>query len=91
MSDLSRLTLAELAAAIAPPDYYTPEHNPLGSKRDWAALCRSAVFPCAKLGKRWLARRQDFDAWFARQTAQPEADPLDALCRAAGVTARRVA
>lgn len=91
MTDLSKLTLSELAAALAPATHYTPECNPLGSKRQWSALCRDALFPCAKIGKRWICRREDFDRWFEAQTKRPDEDPLDALCRAAGVSARRVA
>jgi hypothetical protein len=91
MTDLARLTIAELADALRPSEYYTPEHNPLGSKRDWARMCRDGLFPCAKIGKRWIARRADFDRWFDAQTQRPEEDPIESLARSAGVKARRCA
>jgi hypothetical protein len=96
-NDLSRMTVAELVEALSPVqvDYYSPEHNPLGSRRQWNELCRKASashwFACAKIGKRWLAKRTSFDAWFEAQSATPEADPLQSLAKAAGVRARRVA
>lgn len=90
MTDLAHMTVAELLAG-AKPDYYSPEHNPLGSRDQWAAACRAGLFPCAKIGRRWLARVADFDTWFAAQTARPDEDPLEALARSAGVKARRCA
>ena len=96
-NDLSRMTIGELVAALQPTqaDYYSPENNPLGSRRQWNELCRKASqahwFSCAKIGKRWLAQKPSFDAWFEAQSATPEADPLQSLARAAGVRARRVA
>ena len=96
MNDLSRLTVAEFVAALQPTqmDYYSPEQNPLGSRRQWNELCRKAaaghLFACAKIGKRWLAKRDSFDSWFERQSQAPEEDPLEGLAKAAGVRARRV-
>ena len=49
------------------PTHYTPEHNPFGDRRAWADLCRARLFPARKVGRRWLARCEDFDRWFAGQ------------------------
>lgn len=96
-NDLSRMTIGELVAALQPTqaDYYSPEQNPLGSRRQWNDLCRKAAaahwFATAKIGKRWLVKRTSFDAWFEAQSKTPECDPLQSVARAAGVRARRVA
>jgi hypothetical protein len=64
--------------------HYTPSHNPLGDRRAWADLCRSHAFPAVKVGRRWIARVEDFDRWFASQARQT-ADTVEEAARIAGV------
>jgi hypothetical protein len=69
--------LLEQALRPAESVYYTPEDNPLGSKRAWYDACRRAQatgdFRVVRLGRRWLAWRDSFDAWLrarSEDTAQ---------------------
>lgn len=63
--------------------HYTPDRNPLGDRRAWADLCRSGVFAARKIGRRWIARVEDFDRWFAAEP--PRADTIEDAARIAGV------
>jgi hypothetical protein len=64
--------------------HYTPSNNPLNDRRAWADLCRSRAFPAVKVGRRWIARCEDFDAWFASQSRNT-ADTVEGAARIAGV------
>ncbi|MBI5537999.1 MAG: helix-turn-helix domain-containing protein [Deltaproteobacteria bacterium] len=44
-------------------------------KRRVLSACRSGEFPAHKVGRRWLCKASDVDAWLSKQT---EAAPTDA-------------
>lgn len=59
----ARLVVAELRAG-ATPEHYDQHDSPLGSRRH-CALIRRGVIPGTKIGRRYLAKRSDVDAYMA--------------------------
>jgi hypothetical protein len=76
-------------------EFYDGDNNPIGTRRQFNAACRAAKFPAMKIGKRWVARREDVHKFLreleARRT-EPKVTPsgsgepdLDGLLRGAGL------
>jgi excisionase family DNA binding protein len=49
-------------------------------KRRVLGAARSGEFPATKVGRRWICRASDLDAWLSKQTAEPSEAPT-ALAR----------
>lgn len=60
---IARAVVAELQAGIA-PDHVDQHSSPLGPRRHVAAI-RSGKLKGVQVGRRWLAKREDVDAYVA--------------------------
>ncbi|WP_438014897.1 helix-turn-helix domain-containing protein [Sorangium sp. So ce315] len=73
-----QLVKAELHAAKGDGDpWVSQEDSPLG-RREHCKLARSGALPGRKVGKRWLVRRSELDAYIEAHGATPkpaEAEP----------------
>jgi len=102
--EVSRL-LEELAREIAVrvvdhlratdvPGYLDQSTSPLGRRRHIAAV-RSGRLPGIRIGRRYLARSEDVDAYVARAPATRDSSrilhPVDDLAAELGFTGRRKA
>jgi excisionase family DNA binding protein len=83
---LARAVVAELQAG-ALPDMIDQHASPLGPRRHVAAI-RSGKLRGVQVGRRWLAKREDVDAYVAtltsKKNATPESDEA-ALARELGI------
>jgi hypothetical protein len=80
LRELARLVAEELRAAGAggAGEFYSPEDNPLGSRRAFLEAARRGDFPSFKPDRRrTLARREDVDRWIA-STQRPQPAPKPA-------------
>lgn len=96
MNGLVQLLLPVFRAEIAAArhdDWIDQSHSPLG-RREHCRLARAGTLPARKVGRRWLVRRSELDAWIeahAEPTAEPSADGNVDLMAAVRAVARKTA
>lgn len=77
LRQLARLVAREVVAELTADDWVDQTASPLGNRRH-VRLLKSGTIPGRQLGRRWLARRADIDAYLATPKAKAAKEPKTA-------------
>ena len=86
---IARHVVDELRAGSS-PDWVDQASSPLGARKHCAAI-RSGKLPGARVGRRWLARREDVDRYLTepRPRKPRKASAVDELAAQIGIEVKR--